>query len=434
MRRPLLAALAALLAIAARLPESIADIPMPIDPGAAQVGATVPAGHTAYSNDSLAEVFVRLTHELEWGGHRPNLVRYDVPVRVGIFGEDGGRYQAFVDRYLAELHLRAGVPIVRTAAPHNLIVRFVPGRSFRAHVPRHYCVVVPGAPAWRDVVRNPRRYSARPFEGGTAIRAMTVFIPDSAPPYLVRACLIEEIAQALGPANDLDSLGPSIFNDDAAHLWPTNLDFLMLEVLYARELRSGLNRKETRARALLALDRLNPEGRESPPLPAVDAGAMSDWSDAHHEAFDRSRSPRQRLAAARRALAIAARRAPLGVYHCRSLIALARKMRDDQRAARAAFDDAARVCTVAHGPHDIGVAQIRLEQARLLYLGGRPSAAWGLAEGLEAQFVAHGQEERLAALYDLQAAVLHAIQQPQASAEVRRRAAHWRALAFGREG
>jgi hypothetical protein len=142
---------------------------------------------------------------------------------------------------------------------------------------------------------------------------------------------------------------------------------------------------------------------------------------------------RRRLGSAREALAIAARAAPFSAYHCRSLMALARTNRNRPGAALAALDDAARICAMAHGPDDIRIAQIRLDQARLLYRSGRASAAWGLSEGLEASFAAHGQEQRLASLYDLQAAALHAIQQTPDSAEARRRALAWRAYALGAE-
>jgi hypothetical protein len=431
MRR-LVLALAVVLALASHPLQAPAETVLPgAPPDGAPFGAALPAGHTAYSNESIADLFVTLTHDLEWGARRPHLMRYEAPVRVGMIGHGAGRYQPFVDQYLAELRMRAGVRIARTAPPHNLVVRFVPGSVFRARIPRHYCVIAPGRPDWDTFRRSPRRHGMRPFETATAIRAMTVFIPDDARPYLVRACLVEEIAQALGPANDLDGLGPSIFNDDAAHLWPTRLDFLVLRTLYAPELRSGLSRGETRTRALLALDRLNPEGRASPPLPILRAERMTDWAEALRAAFDRSRSPRRQLASAREALTTAARRAPFSVHHCRSLKALARAQPDDPRAALAALEDAARVCATAHGPDDIRVAQVRLDQARLLYLSGRASAAWGLSEGLEAQFAAHGQDERLAALYDLQAAVLQTTQEAPASAELLRRAGAWRTYALG---
>jgi len=53
-------------------------------PGWPKLGAALPAGTTAYSNRSLARLFTMLTHDLEWGANRPNLVRYEGPVRVTI--------------------------------------------------------------------------------------------------------------------------------------------------------------------------------------------------------------------------------------------------------------------------------------------------------------------------------------------------------------
>lgn len=422
-----------LLLTAAVLPVS-AD---PYLPGAQPVqpvlGAAVPAGHTRYSNESLADLFVALTHDLEWGGRRKHLIRYEGPVSVGVSGPGAGRYTGFIDRFLSELRVRAGVPIARGTAPHNLLISFVPGEVFRKRVPRHYCVVAPGSPDWDDFSRHPRRYGTRPFETMEAVEAMTVFIPDSAEPYLVRACLIEEIAQALGPANDFYALGSSIFNDDAAHVWPTRLDYLMLAVLYSPDMRTGLNRRESRDRALTVLDRLNPEGRGAPPLPPLMTAEMAKWADTMRDAFDRSRSARKRIASAVEAVRMTERRVPGSAFHCRSLQALARASADEPAEALAALNDAALVCAAAHGGDDIRIAQLRLDRARLLYRMGRAAAAWQEAEGLETVFAAYGQEERLTALYDLQAAALRATKQVAHSTELRLRAGEWGAFALGRD-
>ena len=397
------------------------------------LGKAVPAGHTRYSNESLAELFVRLTHDLEWGGRRRHLIRYEGPISVGLSGPGAGRYVGFLDGYLNELRIRSGVPIARGAAPHNLLIHFVPGDEIRARVPRHYCVVAPGRPSWDDFSRSPRRHGTRPFERMQTLEAMTVFIPDNAAPYLVRACLIEEIAQALGPANDFYGLGPSIFNDDAAHVWPTRLDFLMLSVLYAPEMHTGLNRRMTRERALAVLNRLNPEGRGAPPLPPLRTDEMEGWAKTMRAAFDRSRSVGRRVDSAAEALSIARRRAPGSAFHCRSLQALARASAGDPARALAALEDASLVCAAAHGGDDIRVAQIRLDRARILYRAGRPAAAWAEAEGLDQIFAAYGQEERLTAFYDLEAAVLQSNRQTAHSAQARRRAGAWGAFALGRD-
>ncbi len=409
----------------------------PYEPGAQPLapvlGSAVPVGTTRYSNESLADLFVTLTHDLEWGGRRKHLIRYEVPISVGVTGPGGESYFGFIDRYLAELRIRAGVRIARGPAPNNLLISFVSGKQFRTRVPKHYCLVAPGSPDWDSFSRNPRRYGTRPFETMDTVETMTVFIPDNAEPYLVRSCLLEEIAQALGPADDLYALSSSIFNDDAAHIWPTKLDYLMLQVLYQPELHTGLSRRETRERALAALDRLNPEGRDAPPLPALHPREMAGWADTMRDAFDRSRSARKRVGSAIEALRLAERRAPGTAYHCRSLQALARAYGDDTTRAMRTLDDAALVCAAAHGGEDIRVAQIRLDKARLLYRAGKPAAAWEIAEGLDRIFAAYGQEERLTAYYDLQAAVLRATKQTAHTSEAIQQAGAWGAFALGRD-
>ena len=409
---------------------SYATAPMPAYP---RFGQALPAGTTAYSNDSLADLFVQLTHGLEWGARRPNLIRYERPVVVGLSGPGSAAYAGFLDRYLAQLRGNAGLDIARRAGAQNLFIRFVPGNAFRRRVPSHACVVAPGAVRWADFRSGPGRYGSGAFERQRALTAMTVFIPDNAEPYLIRICLIEEIAQALGPANDLYGLGSSIFNDDGAHVWPTRLDYLMLRVLYAPELRTGMDRATTRRRALLALNRLNPAGRRAPPLPNAARPAPAGWAKAIRAAFDRTDTRTDRVAAARRAVSLAQRRAPNSAYHCRALSALLRIADARSAGIEGATKTAARVCSAAHGSGDIRLAQLKLDQARLLYLAGSPQGALATLRGLERAFADHGQEERLSALYALQAAALRAIQQGKRSFEARRRAAEWGAYALGRD-
>ena len=254
-------------------------------PAAPALGRALPAGTTAYNNASLADLLVTLTHDLEWGASRPHLIRFNGPIAVGVTG-DGAPYLPFLDGFLAQLRGQTGINIARRQGPHNLVINFVPGREFRAMVPQHFCVVAPGLIQWNRFKQSPIRYGTRAYETQATLAGMTIYIPDNAQPHVVRTCLIEEVVQALGPANDLYGLGPSIFNDDAAHIWPTRLDYLMLRVLYAPELRSGMNRSETRFAALQALARMNPAGIGAPPLPALGGPQMASWQRAFKQLTD----------------------------------------------------------------------------------------------------------------------------------------------------
>jgi hypothetical protein len=65
---------------------------------------------------------------------------------------------------------------------------------------------------------------------------VAVFIPSDVSPQEVRDCLHEEVAQALGPLNDLYRLPDSVFNDDNFHAVLTGFDMLILRTYYDAEL------------------------------------------------------------------------------------------------------------------------------------------------------------------------------------------------------
>ena len=78
----------------------------------------------------------------------------------------------------------------------------------------------------------------------------------------------EEVAQALGPLNDLYRLPDSVFNDDNFQSVLTGFDMLMLRVHYAPELASGMSEAEVAARLPAIFARLNPAGATGPaPIP-----------------------------------------------------------------------------------------------------------------------------------------------------------------------
>ena len=61
---------------------------------------------------------------------------------------------------------------------------------------------------------------------------------------LRRACLHEELAQALGPANDHSAVRPSIFNDDGEFALLTHHDELLLRIHYDPRLAPGMTAAE----------------------------------------------------------------------------------------------------------------------------------------------------------------------------------------------
>ena len=75
----------------------------------------------------------------------------------------------------------------------------------------------------------------------------TVIIPiDHAMRYgLLPACIVEELAQAMGLPNDSDWVNPSVANDKSVLDLLTGLDYLMLRILYDPRLRIGMSVKQS---------------------------------------------------------------------------------------------------------------------------------------------------------------------------------------------
>ena len=314
-----------------------------VKPAFPELGAALPAGHTGFDNATLARLFTSLSHDVEWGARRRHLVRYEGPISVGLEGPGGADHIPFIDGFLAQLERNSGVAIARAAGPANLHIRLVEGARFDALLPTASCIVAQGDMSWDVFAANPSHHGARALLAAERLEQTTIFIPRTAPPYLVRNCLLEEIPQALGLANDLYGLGPSIFNDDAAHLWPTKLDYLMLRVLYAPEMVTGLDRRETEARALVVLNRINPAGISAPPLPLLRQRSLGDWPELIQKVFSRGASERAVQDYAQKALTIVEAHAPMSAQHCHTLITAGRVLsRPEPERALQLFDLARR--------------------------------------------------------------------------------------------
>lgn len=58
------------------------------------------------------------------------------------------------------------------------------------------------------------------------------------------ACIVEEITQVLGLPNDSEKVFPSIFNDKTPQDLLTGLDYILLKLLYSRQINAGMTAKE----------------------------------------------------------------------------------------------------------------------------------------------------------------------------------------------
>ncbi len=229
------------------------------------------------SNAEMAHDFLDLEFRMESGRRLPRLTRFRGPVTVGFTGPAPATAKTDLDKLIRRIRTESGIDLM-LAPPGTapaIAITFSTRAKLRGFVPSAACWVVPGvaslaeyqsrraSPAL-DWWRLPRRTSAG------------VFIPADTSPQEIRDCLHEEIAQALGPLNDLYRLSDSVFNDDNFQSALTGFDMLMLRIHYAPELANGMSEAEVAARLPAILARLNPAGEKSGP-PALPRATPRAW-------------------------------------------------------------------------------------------------------------------------------------------------------------
>ncbi len=256
------------------------------------------------SNKGIAADFLELSFQLESGRELPVFTRFEGPVTVRVVGPAPPTLSGDLDRLLARFRAEAGIPITRVPATTDasITIEVITRSELQRAVPQAACFVVPRVSSWADFRRDRRN----PQLDWTTLRVrerMAVFIPSDVAPQEVRDCLHEEIAQALGPLNDLYHLSDSVFNDDNFHTVLTGFDMLILRATYAPELRSGMTRPEVAARLPGILARLNPAGEALDYVPRPPT--TRDWIDAIETALGPRTSPSRRRTAAAEAVEIA---------------------------------------------------------------------------------------------------------------------------------
>ena len=263
-----------------------------------------PATPPSRGNADMARDFLELTFRMESGRSVPRFTRFEGPVVLALAGPVPTSAPADADRLVARLRGEAGIDIRRGPddGAAQIRIEFVPSRRLRQAVPQAACFVVPNVTGWADYLAA-RRSERVDWTRLEQRRQATVFIPADAAPQEIRDCLHEEVAQALGPLNDLYRLSDSVFNDDNFHTVLTGFDMLMLRASYDPALANGMSEAEVAARLPALLDRLNPHGRR---IPATDPGATPrEWIAATETVIGPGAPEARRREAARRAVAIA---------------------------------------------------------------------------------------------------------------------------------
>jgi hypothetical protein len=246
----------------ARAPAPTAeDAAAPVLSFAANPDFGVAPSSASRGNLALAQDFLALAFEMESGRTLPVFSRFEGTITVAMTGDVPGSASADLSRLINRFRVEAGIDIRSTTVGETaaITIHFSPRAQLRRLAPTAACFVVPN-------VSTPADYKARrgtaAVDWATLIQRRTVgiFVPADASPQEVRDCLNEEIAQAIGPLNDLYRLSDSVFNDDNFHSVLTDFDMTILRAYYAPELRSGMSKSAVAAVLPGVLNRVNPAG------------------------------------------------------------------------------------------------------------------------------------------------------------------------------
>jgi hypothetical protein len=257
----------------------------------------------ARSNAAMAADFLDLAFRMESGRDLPRMTRFDGPISVRLTGDVPDQMVADLRALIARLQTEAGIDIFLTGAPEAAItIEGISRADLNRAVPRAACFVVPRIDSWAAFQRA-RRTPMVDWSTLTVRNRAAIFVPTDVPPQEVRDCLHEELAQAIGPLNDLYRLPDSVFNDDNIHAVLTPFDMLMLRAYYAPELRNGITRGQAALVLPGLLARLNPAGQAVPTAPVRDTDRA--WITAIETAVSGDDSALARRQAAARAVTLA---------------------------------------------------------------------------------------------------------------------------------
>jgi len=227
------------------------------------------------ANAEIARDFIDLAFRMESGRPIPRLTRFEGPISVRVDGVVTPTLVPDLRTLLARIRSEAGLDIFLTGGETaSISVIGVPRSELSRAVPKAACFVVPRVSSWEEfkASRNSPQVDWTLLERRD--RA-AVFVPADVAPQEIRDCLHEELAQALGPLNDLYRLPDSVFNDDNMHAVLTGFDMLVLRAYYDPALRNGMTRGEAAARMPAILARLNPRGENRASRPQNDT--TRDW-------------------------------------------------------------------------------------------------------------------------------------------------------------
>lgn len=385
------------------------------------------------SNADIAAEFMDFHFRDEKGGTNTRFTRFSEPITVAFNAPAPPIIMRELTMLVERLRQEAGVTIAIAPAgsPANIYIERLPFSRIQTLSANTQCFVVPNArnaKEFRKGWRSGRSQWANVKQRTTA----AVFIPSDQSTQIERDCLHEEIAQALGPLNDLYRVPSSIFNDDDMHKVLTPYDMLILRMTYAPELRNGMSAAQVSAQLPAILARLNPRGNG---YGSAGVGISYDWNTAIKEGQRLSNPTPRRVSGARRATRMALAQ-NLGANRLGfSILTHARAAMDTEPDARIKeFSQALNIYTQAYGAQSIQAGVTSMELAFLWFRLGAIDKAETLVPNVKAVGQRLQDAHMLFGALQLEAAIAAIRNDPTQAFAKLEQSRGWGIYAFGADG
>ena len=391
--------------------------------------AAEPVRTPSRPNAEIAQDFLDLSFRMESGRALPFMTRFEGPISVRVRGRSSALLTSDLENLLGRLRKEANINIALTTdRTANITIEAVPAEALKQAVPSAACFVVPRVNSWSEFLRL-RRTTAVDWTTLDNRTRAAIFVPAGAPPQEVRDCLHEELAQAIGPLNDLYRLPDSVFNDDNIHNVLTSFDMLILRLYYAPELGNGMTRTQVAAKLPGLLAQMNPAGQRVGTRPSEQS--HQDWIAAVRTALSANVPPNQRRAAAQQAVTLSRVNGWTGPREAFSYYALGRLMvGHNGQQALSAFTRAEEIYR-ADPATQIHVAHIAVQRAAFALAAGDAATTIRIADGAIPLARSHQNAALLSTLMMFKAEALDLQGNADAAAAVRLDSLGWARYGFG---
>lgn len=224
------------------------------------------------TNNKILRNFNIVAFGNEYTQRRYKQVRkWKAPIRIGIQGKYPPYFERFVKEHIRNLWELTGHPIELyysldkqkrgelakdfDAKKVNFILYYLPQKDIFKSVGKYF----DNDPRQVKFMVDNSTCFAKFFTSKNAITAGFAVFPDHRPKEHMWACVVEELTQVLGLANDSALVNPSIFNDVSQHFSLTEHDKWMLRMFYDTRITPGMPRELAIDMGRKILNEIRPE-------------------------------------------------------------------------------------------------------------------------------------------------------------------------------